>query len=1454
MALALNSDLRNKLERVVVEARDIVELGAKAALDALGVSNHEAFPHMSEEQRSLRTHLRARSRQIGDQKDALGNLSPAHLIQECAYEHWHRMLFARFLAENNLLIEPVNNVAISIEECKELAKEAGVDLWVLASRFAQKMLPQIFRPDDPLLQISLPREYTVKLEKLVNDLHIDTFLASDSLGWVYQFWQTKRKKQVNDSGKKIGADEISAVTQLFTEPYMVQFLIHNTIGAWWAGKYLAQNPEIATKANSEDELRKAVALPGVNWEYLRFIKRPMGVPPMAPENTGEEDVPVKGNQVQDAPMMNGKLNIRQGARLPHWTQDGAMYAITFRLEDSVAKEVLQQWNIEREHLIRKTEAEKHLLTEEDKKRIDFLFSEKVESYLDKGCGSCWMKKPEIADLIQNAILFFDRQRYIIHAWCIMPNHVHVIVQPLPGNKLSAILHSWKSFTSKEANKLLGREGAFWQVEYYDHLIRDENDYANQVTYVLNNPAKAGLTDWRWVGINSSQERYALGSHKKDYEQESGGFEDHGQDARGTVGGETRWPRGTVGGETRWPRGTVGGETRWTPAAGTFSGWPVTASQLKILDPCCGSGHFIIALFFIMVTIRQAEEGLNAKDACDAVIRDNLHGLEIDERCTQIAAFALALSAWSHPDAGGYRKLPEFHIACSGIAPSVKKSEWVALAGDYVNSLDAAQQGDLFPEQKMEIWHEPFERGMASLYELFEKAPILGSLIDPTKIEGSLFQADFTQLSGLLQDALSKEKAMVGEEAHEMAVAAWGLAKAAELLGRKYHLVITNVPYLGRGKQTPELMAFCESFHSEAKADMSTCFIERCLALCESGGSVGSVSPQNWLFQNTYTNFRKKLLQVACWNFVTKLGPNAFQDMNWWRATTQLLILSKSENSATKQLSGLDVTEDKYPWQKLTGVTYRNIARINQGKQLENPDNVIILEQREYKAFLGNYGSCIQGILPADRGQLVREFWEFDQLIAGWEFLQGSDESIAFYNGRSQVFAFDFFKNNFEEIGGRLQGLKAFGKPGISISKMRNLPVTLYSTKPFDGNAHAFILKNPNDLSALWSFFSSELFCIDVRKIDQKGDVTNSTIDKVPFDKEFWQSVAFEKYPHGLPEPYSNDPTQWIYHGDLCASVLWNDQSKKIEFGDFRIDGNVLHVAVARLLGYRWPAELDDKMRLSTEARDLVAKCDALLSFADGDGIVAIPSVRGEEPAADRVRALLAKAYGSDWTHGIELSLISATGSTAPDIDTWLRNDFFEQHCKMFHHRPFIWHFWDGRQRDGFNVLVNYHKLAEGDGKGRRLLDSLIYSYLGDWINRQKDEVKREVGGADDRLTNAMELQKRLVQIAEGEQPYDIFVRWKPINKQAIGWEPDINDGVRLNIRPFLQPFTFGKTGAGILRWKPNINWNKDRGTEPNRSKEEYPWFWDGNKFTGERVNDKHLEIEDKRKARARTVS
>jgi hypothetical protein len=409
--------------------------------------------------------------------------------------------------------------------------------------------------------------------------------------------------------------------------------------------------------------------------------------------------------------------------------------------------------------------------------------------------------------------------------------------------------------------------------------------------------------------------------------------------------------------------------------------------------------------------------------------------------------------------------------------------------------------------------------------------------------------------------------------------------------------------------------------------------------------------------------------------------------------------------------------------------------------------------------------------------------------------------------------------------------------------MAGLPTSVYLGEIFDDNCCALIPINPKDTSAILAFCQTDDFFNLVRELNQKLSVDNTYLKQVPFDLEYWSKVAAEKFPYGVPKPFSSEPNQWIFNGNPCKS------------------DDPLQVAVARLLCYRWPRQtgfsFPDCPALGV---------DGLEKHADDDGIVALSSINREEAAAPRLRALLKDAYGAEWKEGItERQLLADAGHGDSTLEEWLRDSFFEEHCKLFQHRPFVWHIWDG-ERDGFHALVNYHRLAAPNGEGARLLQKLAQTYLGDWIARCEADVKNDKPNAHKLLKAAKDLQGDLLKILEGEAPHEIFVRWKPLHEQAIGWNPDINDGVRLNIRPFLTVRDVGKKGAGILKFKPNIKWDKDRGSEPQRPKAQFPWFWSclpearaehvtdftgGPEFTGERWNNLHYTLATKKAARAK---
>ena len=271
----LHPDARTFLAREVGRAREIAEKGARASLTALAVADKVVPEHFTDVQRKLRNRLRAHARQLGDERTTDGHQDVELLTEEVAYQHWHRMLFARFLAENGLLREDEGDQPIDLDECRALAADCKLDIWVYAALCAQKMLPGVFRLDDPALELKLDGAAQVELNSLMAGMPSEIFKATDALGWVYQYWQDKRKKDVNramKNGLKVGSKELSPVTQLFTEDYMVDFMLHNTLGAWWAGKIGPIEANTEEEARAKAGLAAKNGLPAVIWTYLRFVQ------------------------------------------------------------------------------------------------------------------------------------------------------------------------------------------------------------------------------------------------------------------------------------------------------------------------------------------------------------------------------------------------------------------------------------------------------------------------------------------------------------------------------------------------------------------------------------------------------------------------------------------------------------------------------------------------------------------------------------------------------------------------------------------------------------------------------------------------------------------------------------------------------------------------------------------------------------------------------------------------------------------------------------------------------------------------------------------------------------------------------------------------------------------------------------------------------------------------------
>jgi REP element-mobilizing transposase RayT len=188
--------------------------------------------------------------------------------------------------------------------------------------------------------------------------------------------------------------------------------------------------------------------------------------------------------------------------LPHLKKLGASYFVTFREAGSLPGDILARFRAERIAILEKALAAKRPLTWREQLELRQWFSERVDKLLDAGHGSCRLADPRSAEVISKALLHFDGSRYHLHAWVVMPNHVHVVVQPVDSHSLSEILHSWKSYTSHAIRRMHPAQGgALWQKESYDHLIRDDEELWVCREYTVLNPVAARLCstpeEYRW---------------------------------------------------------------------------------------------------------------------------------------------------------------------------------------------------------------------------------------------------------------------------------------------------------------------------------------------------------------------------------------------------------------------------------------------------------------------------------------------------------------------------------------------------------------------------------------------------------------------------------------------------------------------------------------------------------------------------------------------------------------------------------------------------------------------------------------------------------------------------------------------------------------------------------------------------------------------------------------------
>jgi hypothetical protein len=376
-----------------------------------------------------------------------------------------------------------------------------------------------------------------------------------------------------------------------------------------------------------------------------------------------------------------------------------------------------------------------------------------------------------------------------------------------------------------------------------------------------------------------------------------------------------------------------------------------------------------------------------------------------------------------------------------------------------------------------------------------------------------------------------------------------------------------------------------------------------------------------------------------------LGPGAFSSISGEVVKPQLIVLElSSANKKGKEIFGLDLNGDKGSAAKVTKLLTAPLSSVSQDGLISAPGAIISFSPRNSGAILSDYVEYSNGIQSGDYPRFGRTFWEIALASSDWTFQQTTAENTGVIGGLHNLLFWEQGRGSFvnfvkERLGGEntaswIRGTDFVGQQGIAISPTGEIKAAMYWGSLFDDNTIVLLPKSKLHLPALLALCLSPDYGKAVRSLDKALKVRGALV-KVPFDLTYWQKVAAQKYPHGLPKPFSSDPTQWLFNGQPKGSE------------------QALQVAVARLLGYQWPRQTGSSFPDCPALGP-----DGLETFADVEGIVCIPSVRGEEPAAERLHKLLAAAYGNEWKDSTELELIRATGSKASDLDEWLRNEFF----------------------------------------------------------------------------------------------------------------------------------------------------------------------------------------------------
>ena len=416
---------------------------------------------------------------------------------------------------------------------------------------------------------------------------------------------------------------------------------------------------------------------------------------------------------------------------------------------------------------------------------------------------------------------------------------------------------------------------------------------------------------------------------------------------------------------------------WRPAAGVFPGWPKRAAEITLLDPCCGSGHFLTEALKALAALRGAEEGLSPPTPLS--------------RCCETICMG-----WRSTGAACRSPLSRSRSPPGGSAGRRRSCRRRMSPGSARRRPCRNRTSRRSPMATADL-----QRGLEALHDLFAQAPLLGSLIEVSG--GDL--ASPTRIARIEESIgpLVKRMRDAEPERAEGALAARGMVGALEVLNSRFVLITTNFPFLTEIKFSSDLVAALTNRERLGRANIATLFIEKSTKWLNIGGALAFVDPQAWWFLKIYTDIRSWACHQSSVRILARLGDKAFESPQAGGELVGLNILSAENPPVRHVISALDASAAKLHEEKPDALIHGRITEVTLRQVLSKVDNVIVFaEVSRTNMKLRDIATTLRGVGTGNLSRFVRMFWEPSHLSEDWELHQSTTSRTELFSGMSEI--------------------------------------------------------------------------------------------------------------------------------------------------------------------------------------------------------------------------------------------------------------------------------------------------------------------------------------------------------------------------------------------------------------------------------------------------------------------